>query len=278
MRVGGALGSDQPAGEAAQAGRDEHAVARGQGRDPGPHGHHGAGRLGPRHEGHRRLDLILPGHEEGVDVVHPRRLHGHRNRARSGLGVGPVLDHQEGGWPELVADDGAHGRSRYRRPVVDIRSARPDELALLPPARGGGRHPLRRARHRTPAGAVRRGGPRRSPRRPGGRRPAAGASPASRPWPAAPISSSSRSTRTMSAGASAVPSCAPPSPGRPGTATTSSPWPPTATFPGTGPSTRRRVSSRLGPADDWYAARGLPPEEPVMGRFGARVLMARRLP
>ena len=34
----------------------------------------------------------------------------------------------------------------------------------------------------------------------------------------------------------------------------------------------------VGPVDDWYAARGLAPEEPVMGRFGARVLMARRLP
>ncbi len=34
----------------------------------------------------------------------------------------------------------------------------------------------------------------------------------------------------------------------------------------------------LGPVDDWYAARGLPPEEPVMGAFGARVLMGRRLP
>ena len=34
----------------------------------------------------------------------------------------------------------------------------------------------------------------------------------------------------------------------------------------------------IGPVDDWYAARGLPPEEPVMGRFGARVLMARPLP
>ncbi len=33
----------------------------------------------------------------------------------------------------------------------------------------------------------------------------------------------------------------------------------------------------VGPVDDWYAARGLPPEEPVMGRFGARVLMMRRL-
>jgi GNAT superfamily N-acetyltransferase len=31
----------------------------------------------------------------------------------------------------------------------------------------------------------------------------------------------------------------------------------------------------VGPVDEWYAARGLPPEEPVMGRFGARLLMAR---
>lgn len=33
----------------------------------------------------------------------------------------------------------------------------------------------------------------------------------------------------------------------------------------------------VGPVDAWYAARGLPPEEPVMGRFGARVLMCRTL-
>ena len=32
----------------------------------------------------------------------------------------------------------------------------------------------------------------------------------------------------------------------------------------------------VGPVDEWYDVRGLPPEEPVMGRFGARVLMARR--
>ena len=30
-----------------------------------------------------------------------------------------------------------------------------------------------------------------------------------------------------------------------------------------------------GPVDDFLRARGLPPEEPVMGRFGARVLMVR---
>jgi GNAT superfamily N-acetyltransferase len=33
----------------------------------------------------------------------------------------------------------------------------------------------------------------------------------------------------------------------------------------------------VGPVDEWYADRGLPPEEPVMGRFGSRVLMARRM-
>jgi GNAT superfamily N-acetyltransferase len=32
-----------------------------------------------------------------------------------------------------------------------------------------------------------------------------------------------------------------------------------------------------GPVDDFLRAHGLPPEEPVMGRFGARVLMVKRL-
>ena len=32
-----------------------------------------------------------------------------------------------------------------------------------------------------------------------------------------------------------------------------------------------------GPVDDFLRAHGLPPEEPVMGRFGARVLMVRSL-
>ena len=33
----------------------------------------------------------------------------------------------------------------------------------------------------------------------------------------------------------------------------------------------------VGPVDDFMRDRGLPPEEPVMARFGARVLMRRRL-
>lgn len=31
----------------------------------------------------------------------------------------------------------------------------------------------------------------------------------------------------------------------------------------------------FGPVDDWYLARGLPPEDPVLARFGTRVIMAR---
>jgi GNAT superfamily N-acetyltransferase len=30
----------------------------------------------------------------------------------------------------------------------------------------------------------------------------------------------------------------------------------------------------IGPADDWLVAHGLPPEEPVMARYGTRVVMA----
>ncbi len=33
----------------------------------------------------------------------------------------------------------------------------------------------------------------------------------------------------------------------------------------------------LGPADDWLVAHGLAPEEPVMARYGTRVVMARTL-
>ncbi len=33
----------------------------------------------------------------------------------------------------------------------------------------------------------------------------------------------------------------------------------------------------LGPADDWLVARGLEPEEPVMARYGTRIVMARTL-
>ena len=33
----------------------------------------------------------------------------------------------------------------------------------------------------------------------------------------------------------------------------------------------------VGPVDDWQVAHGLEPEEPVMSRFGTRVLMSRTL-
>jgi GNAT superfamily N-acetyltransferase len=33
----------------------------------------------------------------------------------------------------------------------------------------------------------------------------------------------------------------------------------------------------VGPADDWMVAHGLPPEEPVLARYGTRIVMARPL-
>jgi GNAT superfamily N-acetyltransferase len=45
--------------------------------------------------------------------------------------------------------------------------------------------------------------------------------------------------------------------------------------PWNGPFYASEGFAELGPVNEWYAARGLPPEEPVMGRFGARVLMSR---
>ena len=47
--------------------------------------------------------------------------------------------------------------------------------------------------------------------------------------------------------------------------------------PWNGPFYASEGFSEGGAVDDWYAARGLGPEEPVMGRFGARVLMRRSL-
>jgi GNAT superfamily N-acetyltransferase len=45
--------------------------------------------------------------------------------------------------------------------------------------------------------------------------------------------------------------------------------------PWNGPFYASEGFAELGPVNEWYAARGRPPEEPVMGRFGARVLMSR---
>ncbi len=45
--------------------------------------------------------------------------------------------------------------------------------------------------------------------------------------------------------------------------------------PWNGPFYKSEGFVACGAVDDWYAARGLPPEEPVMSRFGERVLMCR---
>ncbi len=45
--------------------------------------------------------------------------------------------------------------------------------------------------------------------------------------------------------------------------------------PWNGPFYASEGFEEVGPVDDWLAAHGLPPEEPVMGRGGTRVLMRR---
>jgi GNAT superfamily N-acetyltransferase len=47
--------------------------------------------------------------------------------------------------------------------------------------------------------------------------------------------------------------------------------------PWNGPFYASEGFSEVGPTDDWYRDRSLPPEEPVMARFGTRVIMARPL-
>jgi GNAT superfamily N-acetyltransferase len=176
-----------------------------------------------------------------------------------------------------VADDGAHGRSRYRRHVVDIRSARPDELALLPPleaaadtlfdALGIGPMPgpcdvtdLEGALVVLVAGDPPQGFARVEALAGGAHLEQLSVHPdhvrrgvgrallrAAVAW----VARHGYDALTL------------------------------ATYrdvPWNGPFYASEGFVELGPADDWYAARGLPPEEPVMGRFGARVLMARRLP
>ena len=122
-----------------------------------------------------------------------------------------------------------------------------------------------------------RRGVRRRAGRPRGRRPARRAVPHRRRRRTAPTSSSSRSTPTT--------------PGRGiGRALLRAgcDWAAAAGYdeltlatyrdvPWNGPFYASEGFVEVGPVDDWLAAHGLPPEEPVMGRFGARVVMRRRL-
>ena len=47
--------------------------------------------------------------------------------------------------------------------------------------------------------------------------------------------------------------------------------------PWNGPFYASEGFAERGPADEWFVARGLAPEEPVMARFGVRVVMGRAL-
>jgi GNAT superfamily N-acetyltransferase len=47
--------------------------------------------------------------------------------------------------------------------------------------------------------------------------------------------------------------------------------------PWNGPFYASEGFTEVGPVNDWYAARGIEPEDPVMARYGARVIMRRAL-
>jgi hypothetical protein len=51
--------------------------------------------LGPRHERHRRLDLVLPRDEQRVDVIDARRRHVDDDLPRPRLRIRTFLDAQQ---------------------------------------------------------------------------------------------------------------------------------------------------------------------------------------
>ena len=171
------------------------------------------GGLCPRHERHRRLDLVLPATNKRVHVVHARRLHVDHDLPRPRLGIRAFLD------AAAATGDRARCRRRHAR-AVTLPSGRwtptapsgrcaPTSSTLLPAARGGRRHPVRPARHRaaSPGRALSRSSPPRSwCSSPATHRSACAAS---MPSATAPTSSSSPSTPTTAGAASAAPCCGP---------------------------------------------------------------------
>ena len=121
--------------------------------DPVTDQRHPPGHLAARHEGERRLDLVLPGHEEPVDEVHAGGLHLDRHLAGPGLGVRPLLHPQHRGRPQLAADDGAHGRHATVARWTSIRPARRRRAGAPARPRGGRRHLVRPASASAPCPA-----------------------------------------------------------------------------------------------------------------------------
>jgi GNAT superfamily N-acetyltransferase len=176
-----------------------------------------------------------------------------------------------------VADDGTHGPSRYFRPVDAIRTARPDELALLPPLEAAADTIFSRL-------AI---GPLPDP---GSEEDLAAALVV---LVAGDPPQGFASIRALVGGAHLEQLSVHPDHGRRGIGRAlvraAVEWAAVhgydeltlATYrdvPWNAPFYASEGFVQTGPVDDWYAARGLPPEEPVMSRFGARVLMARPLP
>ena len=176
-----------------------------------------------------------------------------------------------------MADGGTHGHARYRRSVDPIRPVRPDELALLPalelaadtmfeslgigPLPGPGTVEEFAAAlvvlvaGDPPVGLCRIDGDRR--RRP----PRAALGP---PRPRPPRHRAGPSARRLWLG-------------RRRTATRELTLATYREVSWNGPFYASEGFVEVGPVDDWQVAHGLEPEEPVMSRFGARVLMSRTL-
>ena len=186
------------AGEAAQAGRGQHPVPTASPR-PRARRRHVPGHLAARHEGERRLDLVLPGDEEAVHEVDAGRLDGDHDLARARHRVGPLLHPQHRGRTELVQTTARTGRHAtvdrwYDMPGADPRRARgPTSWCSCPRSRPAADtlfEPLGIGPLPGPGTVAEFAG---GPRRPGGRRPAGRVCAASTPWTTGPTSSSSRS-------------------------------------------------------------------------------------
>ena len=93
----------------------------------------------------------------------------------------------------------------------------------------------------------------------------------------APTSSSSRFILTTLAAASGGPCCGPGAPGPPTHGYAEITLATYRDVPWNGPFYASEGFVERGPVDDFLRAHGLPPEEPVMGRFGSRVLMVKSL-
>ena len=104
--------NDDAAGKAAQPDRRQHAVADGHIVTSVPTATAWPATSLPGTKGREGLISVLPGYEETIDEVHASRLDRNGHLAGPGSRIRAFLHPQHGGWSQLVADGGTHGRRR----------------------------------------------------------------------------------------------------------------------------------------------------------------------